>query len=321
MSEPWDRGQRSTRIGQRAGSEGHLVWEPTIGRGPKEAPPTVLPALERSSPSQRVEAGCILPLMETALPRPLDLRRSLPLVLLLVFLTLTAAGWLLVLLSQSDWLARSFGVDYRIYMQALDRWQSTGQWYLARQLGGPYPIEFGDVLYPPVLIYLLLPFRYAGPILWSVIPAAILMWAVWRLRPAPWSLVLIAACIAWPYTPAKFIFGNPVIWGAAALGLATVHRWPAALLLLKPTVAVFALFGIRDRRWWLMVGVLVLASLPFLADTLRYPEVLLNSHADPIAARGGPLYSSAEFPLLCIPLIAWLGRRREPESDAPEVPV
>jgi hypothetical protein len=72
----------------------------------------------------------------------------------------------------------------------------------------------------------------------------------------------------------------------------------------------FALIGIRDRRWWLTIVVLVLASLPFLADTLRYPQVLLDAQANPVDGRGGPLYSITEFPLLAIPILAWLGRRR-----------
>ena len=236
-------------------------------------------------------------------------------------MTVTVAGWLLVIVSQAGWLDRSFAIDYGIYMQGLDRWQVDGEWYRARQLAGPYPIELGDILYPPVLLYLLLPFRYLGPILWSMIPAAIVIWAVLRLRPVPWALVLIAACIAWPYTPAKFVFGNPVIWGAAALAVATLVRWPAAFVLIKPTVAVFALFGIRDRRWWLVVAVLGIASLPFLADTLRYPEVLLNAQTNPVDGRGGPFYSITEFPLLCIPLLAWLGRRRVGMAVAAPEPV
>ena len=103
--------------------------------------------------------------------------------------------------------------------------------------------------------------------------------------------------------------------------MATIVRWPAAFLLIKPTVAVFALFGVRDRRWWLLVAVLGLASLPFLADTLRYPAVLLNAQTNPVDGRGGPLYSITEFPLLCIPLLAWLGARHGRTAEGPAAPV
>ena len=249
--------------------------------------------------------------------RSLRPSRAALLVVIGVLVTLTVIGWALVVVTQSAWLSRSFGIDYGIYMDGLDRWQASGEWYRARQLAGPYPIELGDILYPPILMYLLFPFRYLGPVLWSAIPAAIVVLVVIRHRPALWAVALIALCLAWPYTPAKFVFGNPVIWGAAALAAATFHRWAAALLVIKPTVIPFALFGIRDRRWWLLLPVLALASLPFLYDTLRYPEVLLNAQTNPIDGRGGPFYSITEFPLLCIPLLAWLGRRRSEPAKLP----
>ena len=61
-----------------------------------------------------------------------------------------------------------------------------------------------------------------------------------------------------------------------------------------------------------------MASLPFLADTLIYPRVLLDAQTNPIDGRGGPFYSITEFPLLAIPILAWLGRRRSPSpADQP----
>lgn len=224
--------------------------------------------------------------------------------------TVTIVGWGLALMTAPDWFARSYAIDYGIYMGAVDRWWAGGSWYQVRQLGGAYPIELGDVLYPPILLYLLIPFRVLGPWLWWIIPAGTLGWVVWRHRPAPWAWALIALCLAWPFTPAKFLFGNPVIWAAAAVGLGTIWRWPAALVLIKATVAPFALIGIRDRRWWLAGVVLLAASVPLLADTLRYPQVLLDAQSNPVDGRGGPLYSLTEFPLMAIGLIAWLGRRR-----------
>jgi hypothetical protein len=224
--------------------------------------------------------------------------------------TLAVVGWVVALATAPDWFGRSFAIDYGIYMGAVDRWLAGDGWYQARQLSGPYPIELGDILYPPVLLYLLVPFRVVGPWLWWILPAAALAWVVWQHRPAPWAMALIALCLAWPFTPAKFVFGNPVIWAAAAVGLGSIWGWPAALALIKPTVAPFALGGIRDRRWWLAAVLLAVASLPFLADTLRYPQVLLDAQTNPIDGRGGPLYSLTEFPLMAIGVIAYLGRRR-----------
>ncbi len=223
-------------------------------------------------------------------------------------LTITALAWLSVPILQSSWLERSFAVDYGIYMDAVDRWLRDGSWYQDRQLHGPYAIELGDVLYPPVLLYLLVPFRLLGPYLWVGIPAAILVASVVRYRPATWGWLLIAICLAWPVTPAKFIFGNPVSWAAAAVALGTRFRWPSALILVKPTVIPFTLIGIRDRRWWLCLVLLVVLSIPFLTDTLRYPQVLLDARTNPVDGRGGPLYSLQEWPLLLVPVFAWLAR-------------
>lgn len=225
-------------------------------------------------------------------------------------LSVTIGGWAMAMAMEPDWFAGSFGIDLRIYLDALGRWAGGGSWYRPRQVDGPYAIELGDVLYPPILIYLLAPFQFLGPWAWAVIPAAVIAWVVWRHRPNLWALAGIAICLAWPVTPAKFVFGNPVIWCAAAVALGTIWRWPAAFALLKPTVIPFALIGIRDRRWWLTVMVMVVASLPFLADTISYPNVLLAAGTNPVDGRGGPFYSLQEFPLLAIPILAWLGRRR-----------
>lgn len=225
---------------------------------------------------------------------------------------ITIIGWGVALATSAEWFARSFAIDYGIYMDAVDRWLGTGAWYQERQLRGPYPIELGDVLYPPVLLYLLVPFRVLGPWLWWLIPAGILAWVVWRHRPAPWAWLAISLCLAWPYSPAKYVFGNPVIWAAAAVALGTIWHWPAALAILKPTVLPFALIGIRDRRWWFVVAGLGLASLPVLSLTLLYPQVLLDAEPNPIDGRGGLFYSITEFPLIAIGIIAWVGRRLQP---------
>jgi hypothetical protein len=71
--------------------------------------------------------------------------------------------------------------------------------------------------------------------------------------------------------------------------------------LLKPSLAPFALAGIKSRAWWVGLVVLGLASLPFLADTLLWPRVVLD------ASGGGILYSLSNVPLMLIPGVAWLG--------------
>ena len=265
-----------------------------------------------------VAADRILPSMQLAAFRTTlqtPRARTVGWAIAIAVLTLAVTGWIVALTSSPSWFAGSFAIDYGIYMDALARWASGGTWYQARQLAGPYPIQLGDVLYPPVLIYLLVPFRTLGPWLWTIIPGLITGWVVWRHRPGPWAWVLIAACIAWPYSPAKFVFGNPVIWATAAVALGTIWWWPSALAVLKPTIIPFALIGLRDRRWWIVIGVLGLLSLPFLAATLIYPQVLLDAQPNPVDGRGGPFYSITEFPLLAIPIFAWLGRTRGADRE------
>ena len=78
----------------------------------------------------------------------------------------------------------------------------------------------------------------------------------------------------------------------------------APFVLLKPSLAPFALFGIRRRSWWLGASVLVVLCLPFGAMWLDWLSTLRNSQG------GGLLYSSLEVFLLLLPLAAWWGRTR-----------
>jgi hypothetical protein len=99
------------------------------------------------------------------------------------------------------------------------------------------------------------------------------------------------------------------MWFVAAVALGTVSMWPACLVVLKASVAPFALIGITRRSWWLGLAALGFASLPFLAWTIDYPRILLNLQG------GGLSYSLAEYPMYAIPTIAWLAgpvARRRP---------
>ena len=71
------------------------------------------------------------------------------------------------------------------------------------------------------------------------------------LRPRPLAWPLIAFCLVNPTTLLKIWTGNPVIWSMAAMALAVLAgapRFAAPFVLLKPSLAPFALFGIRRRR-------------------------------------------------------------------------
>jgi hypothetical protein len=218
-------------------------------------------------------------------------------------------------------LEQPIGVDYRLYRDATNLWLNGGPFYPIRQLAGPYEIAPGDVLYPPVAIWLFAPFAipngpeaslFAGAT-WWLIPLAATAWAVWRLRPAPWTWPLLALCATNPTVLLKVWTGNPVIWSMAALALAAALPWrtTAPFVLLKPSLAPFALFGIWRRSWWVGAALLALLSLPFGPLWADWLTTLVNSRG------GGLLYSSLEAPFLVLPLVAWLGRTRDPGRSAP----
>jgi hypothetical protein len=205
-------------------------------------------------------------------------------------------------------LDQPFAKDVQLYLDAAARWLTGGPFYEPRQLAGPYEVAHGDILYPPVGLWLfgpaaLLPQPLAFALWWGI-PAAITVWAIRRVDPRPAVWPLMALCLAWPTTPLKVWTGNPVIWCIAAMAVAIVWRGGAPFALLKPSLLPFALFGIRRRSWWVGLVAFVILCLPFGA---MWGDWLTTV----VAARGaGPLYSALEAPMLALPLVAWAGRRR-----------
>ncbi len=200
-------------------------------------------------------------------------------------------------------------VDYRMYMDATSGWLSGAPFYPADQLAGPYPITLGDVLYPPVALWLFVPFTFLPAALWWGVPLGLGIWAIWRLRPGPLTWPLMALCVAWPETIVKITQGNPVMWVVAAEAVGMVTAGPAAFALMKPSLWPFALWGARRRRWWACLAMFALMCLPFGAMWADWLAAVGN------AAGGGPLYSALEAPLMTIPLIAWYGRSRARPSS------
>jgi hypothetical protein len=214
-----------------------------------------------------------------------------------------------------DPLEQPFGVDFDLYREATARWLAGGSYFEPYQIAGPYEIRAGDILYPPVALWLFAPFaapgegvlRLAATVAWWAIPLGVTAASVIRLRPAPWTWPLIALCAANPTTLLKVWTGNPVIWSMAALAIAVLSartRFAAPFALLKPSLAPFALFGANRRSWWTGLAALVALSLPFGALWADWVASVLNSRG------GGVLYSALEIPMLLLPLVAWLGRTR-----------
>jgi hypothetical protein len=232
---------------------------------------------------------------------------GLTVVILLAAAVVTWLSW-----SQLTQLGR-VGADLTLYLDATRRWLAGGSFYPEHQLAGPYLITDGDILYPPSTIPFFVAFLVLPSILFWVIPITILVWVIGRYRPAPWTWPVMAACLAYIPTMVKVLHGNPFMWASAAVALGTVYGWPALLVMLKPSLAPFGLIGIRRRSWWVAAGglgaavaVTVVVFLPLWRD---YVTVLTDSHN-----AEGIFYSLSDVPLVLIPVIAYLGRTRQPAT-------
>jgi hypothetical protein len=219
-----------------------------------------------------------------------------------VLLVLAAIELIWGVYGPPNWRA-ALGHDLRLYTDQVQTLLAGGPWYHDRQLHGPYPIEWGDILYPPVAALFFAPWIVLPLALWFAIPIGLTSYLIaeWRPRPATW--VPMALCILWPSTLLKVISGNPSLWVMLLVALGLRYRWPSALILLKPSFLPLAFMGIRSRGWWVAAGALGVLSLPFLGLTLQYPQVLLDSRSSE-----GIGYSLADLPMVLIPAIAWLGR-------------
>ena len=201
-------------------------------------------------------------------------------------------------------VAPIMGVDYQLYIDATARWLGGGPFYDWYELAGAFGPTDHAVLYAPTAILLFAPFTVLPAALWWAIPLGIVAAVTAHLRPDPIVWPFLAICLAWPATSLTIVVGNPVLWGAAALALATIHRWPAALFVIKPTLLPFALFGVWRRSWWLALGVVVVLSLPFGSLWNDWLTVIQNARV------GGVFRSLDQVPILLFPLIVWLGQTR-----------
>ena len=218
---------------------------------------------------------------------------------------------LLFVLAIPDPLEQAVGIDFGLYRDTAARWLAGGPFYEPHQLAGPYLVAHGDILYPPVGLWLFVPFTVLPAFLWWAIPAALTVWAIARVRPRPAVWPLMALCLAWPTTPLKIWTGNPVIWAMAAMSVAIVYRWAAPFALLKPSLFPFGLFGIRERAWWIGLGVFLALCLPFGGLWVDWVASVVNSRGS------GPLYSVLEAPMLLLPLVVWAGRTRQVGRASP----
>lgn len=199
-----------------------------------------------------------------------------------------------------------WGQDLAAYRDAAARWLSGGSFYLPRQLAGPWWFQtFTEPVYPPTSLALFAPFTVLPALLWWLVPALALVWALWARRPSPLGWALVAVALLSRNSVYAWAVGNPVIWEAAALSVAVASRrpWAWALAVVKPSWGPLALLGARDRRWWAVAalwGAVALLTLPLWPQWIA---VVRNS-----PGFGYSLVS--DLPVVAVPLLARLATAR-----------
>jgi hypothetical protein len=207
---------------------------------------------------------------------------------------------------------QSIGSDLRFFQSVAQRWLDTGVYYTERQLSGPYVIGSNlDNLYPPLALYLFVPFLVLPSILWWVIPTLVIGYVVWWCRPPAWALPVLAALVLYPKTPAVFLYGNSDIWATTFAAAGVRWGWPAALVAFKPSVGFLSVIGIASKGWWIAAAILAVASLPFVHLWLLYPQVVIDSDTD--IGR-----SFSDVPFFVLPFAAWLVSTRRGETPIAE---
>jgi hypothetical protein len=226
------------------------------------------------------------------------------------------------LAANSVYTIAAIGTDFNLYRVATHEWLATGQFYPAWQLDGPYllSIDRPGILYPPVVLVLLAPFAFLpdsiAMLAWWVVPLATTVVIVGAWRPALWAVAIMLACVAWSGSVSLILFGNPMLWTMAVVALGTRFGWPFVLVLFKPTLAPFAVLGVRRKSWWLVLAIGAVSLLAFGSLWRDWLTILANAR--------GPLvnlaYSAHDVPLMLVPLVAWLGRNKRPTLSQPTQP-
>lgn len=194
--------------------------------------------------------------------------------------------------------------DHEIYYQAALRIREGGPVYPPFQLEGPYTVHQLPELYPPPTIFgLIVPMSFLPAAAWWILPLAIIVGVVVAYRPTLEGWALILLCLSIERTWVSIAAGNPVMYVAAAMAIATRWRWVSIFALLKPTLAPFALLGIRSRAWWVALGAFAVVSLAMLPLWLDYLIAIRNLRTSDV------LYLVDNIPLVVIPLIAWQSSR------------
>lgn len=198
------------------------------------------------------------------------------------------------------------GYDFDLYLGHAERWLAGGGFYLPAQTSGPYQIEVvNGNTYPPVLLYVLLPFALGVPhVLWWLVPIGVTGLAMAASRPAWWAWPIVAIVFVYPRTWNLLVMGNPAMWAIAAAVAGVAWGWPAIGAALKLTFAPLMLVGYGHRGWWPALAIALLLCLPFGAMWLDYVTALVNMRTS-----WGLDYLLGEWPIAIALVLAAASRR------------
>lgn len=206
-------------------------------------------------------------------------------------------------------------IDYKMFVEFGRRWGETGSMYAPYQLAGPFRYDVAaetthvaamPALYPPLVGPVFWLFGFLPAVLWWAVPIIVLAVVLRGARAWTWPLLAAVACL--PQVSSLFIVGGSSMWVVAGLAAGIRQGWPVLIVAVKPTVAPFALVGIRRRSMWIGSGVLLAVSLLMLPEWLRYVTVIRNLDSPGIA------YSLGDVPLIAAVLLAaWSSDHGRPE--------
>ncbi len=160
------------------------------------------------------------------------------------------------------------------------------------------------------MLILFVPFTVLPPAIWLVVPPAVTVAAILTHRPGWWAWAGMLALLAIdPLQVLSYSSGTPTTWFVMLMAIATHHPWVSAFIVAKPSLLPFGLVGIYDRRWWAVIAGLVLVSLVLLPMTFAWITAMRN------VQDAGLFYAFVNVPLMLLPLVACVGRRREAAPD------
>jgi hypothetical protein len=202
-------------------------------------------------------------------------------------------------------IGNQWGEDYRFFMKVAERWVATGQFFNVHQLAGPYQATSAvDVLYPPIILFLLVPFLVLPAFLWWALPLGAIVGHVVRSRPAWWTWPLLAILLWIPRSQSIVIWGNTTMWIGAFVALGLRYGWPSVLVAMKPSFLPLMFIGVRHRSWWIALGVVAGLGLVFGGLWFDFIRAMTNNKGD----WPGLLYSIPDLAFVAIPIVAWIGR-------------